>query len=268
MNMLIKQTLNILTVFSTLLCVLLTNVVNAQQADVTSESLSQTVKIKARADHEFLLEADYYLGTEKNGGVIVLHDCKNDRRRYKNVADNLAKQGLSTLLIDFRGYGNSVEEGYSREQIQKDSPDIVSYQSSMALLTTYWQGDLLAAYQFLESKLTENKDIAIVASGCSGAYAVALAEKILLKSMVLITPKMTYSDKEKYKNLIDIPSYFVTSSRDQESYQIAQELFSWNGDQRSKIQTFKGDRYSHQLVNQKKYLLEDIAHWIKSTMSK
>lgn len=229
---------------------------------------AQTVKIKARSDHDFALVADYYVGEKHNGGVLVLHDCNDDRGAYQNVADTLAKQGLHTLLLDFRGYGESVAEGFSREQIKQNALNIVGYQSDMALLTTYWQDDLLAAYQYLGNKIASDKGIAVVASGCSGTYAVALAEKRRLHSMVLISPTMSYNDKERYKNLIDFPSYFITSSHHQESYQTAQELFVWNGDQHSKIQVFKGDSYARQLINRQDYLLEDIARWVKTTLAK
>jgi len=240
--------------------------VNAKQATESLEPLAQPVKIKARDDHDFLLAGDYYLGEKRSGGVIVLHDCNSDRRSYRRIASSLTEQGLHTLLLDFRGYGESVGEGFSREQIKKSSDNIVTYQSEMALLTTYWQDDLLAAYQFLREKLEGNQGISIVASGCSSIHAVALAEKILLNSMVIITPKMAYSDKERYKNLIDIPSYFATSAHHQESYQIAKELFAWNGDKLSKMQTFKGDSYAYQLISRNKGLIKDIAHWIKLTV--
>lgn len=261
-----KPTTVLFAVAALMLSLCWATIVHAEQADNAAIAQVETVKIKARTDHQFSLVADYYLGADKSGGVIVLHDCKSDRRRYKNLANRLAEQGLHTLLVDFRGYGESVAEGFSREQIKKNSLNIVSYQSEMALLTTYWQEDLQAAYEFLRIKIAENKGISIVASGCSSAYAVALAEKILLNSIVFITPKMTYSDKERYKNLIDIPSYFVSSSHHQDSYQTAQELFTWSGAKQSKMQIFKGDSYSYQLINRKKHLTEDIAHWIKPTL--
>lgn len=261
----LKKTFVFITSISPLLLILN---VNAKQAVEMLEPLAQPVKIKARDDHDFLLAGDYYLGEKRSGGVIVLHDCNSDRRSYKRIASSLAKQGLHTLSLDFRGYGESVADGFSREQIKKNSEDIVTYQSEMALLTTYWQDDLLAAYQFLRTKLESSQGISIVASGCSSIHAVALAEKILLNSMVIITPEMAYSDKERYKNLIDIPSYFVTSSHHQESYQIAKELFAWNGDKISKMQTFKGDSYAYQLISRKKGLIKDIANWIKLTVDK
>lgn len=229
---------------------------------------AQEVKFKAREDSPFLLAADYYTGANRSGGVIVLHDCKSDRSRYSAVADSLFEQGLHTLALDLRGYGASVSPEFSRDIIKQNATDIIGYQSEMALLTTYWQEDLIAAYQFLRSKVDSKKGIAIVTSGCSAAYGVALAEKILLKSIVMITPQMTYADKERYKNLIDIPSYFITSSHHADSYKAAQELFSWNGSKKSKMQIFKGERYNYHLIARKKSLINDIAHWVKLNVSK
>lgn len=228
----------------------------------------QPVKFKARDDNAFLLTADYYTGDKRSGGVIVLHDCKSDRSRYSEMADSLFQQGLHTLALDLRGYGGSVSAEFSRDIIKQNATDIISYQSEMALLTTYWQDDLIAAYQFLRSKVDSKRGIAIVTSGCSSAYGVALAEKILLKSIVMITPQMTYADKERYKNLIDIPSYFITSSHHADSYKAAQELFLWNGSKKSKMQIFKGERYDYHLISREKSLINDISHWVKKNLNK
>jgi hypothetical protein len=236
--------------------------------DVPVISNAQEVKFKARADDNFLLVADYYEGEKKSGGVIVLHDCKSDRSRYSLMANGFAQQGLHTLALDLRGYGSSVSSKYSRDIIKKNATGIVAYQSEMALLTAYWQDDLIAAYHYLQNKIDSKQGIAIVTSGCSSAYGVALAENILLNSIVMITPQMNYADKERYKNLIDIPTYFIASSHHANSYQSSQELFSWNGSKKSKMQIFKGERYGYQLIGRKKSLIDDIAHWINLNVSK
>ncbi|PCH95809.1 MAG: hypothetical protein COB83_07480 [Gammaproteobacteria bacterium] len=238
----------------------------ANTTKVVAKGDPRLVQIKARTDNDFLLFADYYLGGKRSGGVIVLHDCNSDRRAYRTVAKSLAQQDLHTLLVDLRGYGDSLSEAYSHEEAQKKSSDIVSYQSEMALITANWADDLLAMYQFLANKIDKSKGISVVTSGCSGAYVIGLAEKIQLNSMVMITPQMTYSEKERYKNLVDIPSYFVTSSHHQNSYETAQELFSWNGSKQSKMQIFKGDRYDSKLISRQKHLANDIALWVKFSL--
>lgn len=226
------------------------------------------VMFAARSDHDFLLSADYYyvgkdITKDKSPGVIVLHDCRSERSKYSELAQTIAAQGMHVLSLDFRGYGDSVAPGFSQLEIKKHSKDITSYQNEIALITSYWADDLLAAYQFLQTKVDKKQGIAVVASGCAASYAVLLAEKVHLKAMVFITPEMSYADKERYKNLIDIPNYFVSSAHHLDSYNTAQELFAWNGASYSKTQVFKGNRRDRQLITAKLNLVSDIAQWLK-----
>lgn len=248
-------------------------VIAADEEKTKSAEISSKyqVKFKARADHDFLLTADYRFfpekASEKNmAGVIVLHDCQSERSKYKALSTSIAEQGLHTLSLDFRGYGNSVAQGYSELEVKKNSKDIVSYQNDVAVLMSYWADDLKAAYEYLRSKVDKNKGISIVASGCSGAYAVSLAEKVHLNSMVLLTPEMSFSDKERYKNLLDIPSYFISSAQHAMSYATAQELFAWSGAKQTKLQVYKGDKLNYQIMRTNKNLTNDIALWLKSTL--
>ena len=233
--------------------------------------LQYQVKFKARDDNDFLLTADYRFLPNKASakhmpGVIVLHDCHSERTKYKTLSTSIAQQGLHTLSLDFRGYGNSVGQGYSELTVKKNASDMMSYQTEVAVLMSYWSADLLAAYHFLRNKVDNSQGISIVASGCAGAYAVALAEEIHINSMVLLTPDMSYADKERYKNLVDIPSYFISSAQHAISYSTAQELFTWSGDKNSKLQVYKSDKLNYQILKANKYLVNDIALWLKFTL--
>jgi dienelactone hydrolase len=241
----------------------------AEIANANSENQYQ-VKFKARPEHDFLLSADYHFYPQKESsknmaGVIVLHDCQSQRGHYQKLTEQIAAQGFHTLSLDLRGYGDSIAEGYSHLEVKKNATDIISYHNDVAALMSYWSEDLLSAYAFLRSKVDNSKGISIVASGCAGAYAIALAEKVHLKSMVLLTPEMSYADKERYKNLLDIPSYFISSAQDATSYATAQELFAWSGAKHSKLQVYKGDKLNYQIMQTHKYLVNDIALWLKST---
>jgi len=267
-----QQKINsVFTCFYVLIVILILSLssrVYSNEKETTTLSNATQVTFKASAEDEFLLSADYYKGKQKSGGVIVLHDCKSDRSRYDFMANAFYLQGLHTLSVDLRGYGDSVSSAYSRDNIKQNTTDIVGYQSEMALLTTFWSDDLVAAYHFLRSKVDSKQGIGIVTSGCSSAYSIALTENILLNAMVMITPQMTYADKERYKNLIDTPNYFITSSEHLDSYQTANELFSWNGSKKSKIQIFKGNRYDYHLITHEQGLIKDIVNWVDSTVSR
>ncbi len=241
---------------------------NEPETATVAEKNTAKVMFAARSDHDFLLSADYYytgknINADKFPGVIVLHDCRSDRSKYSELAQTIAAQGMHVLSLDFRGYGDSIATGFSQLEIKKQSKDIASYQNEIALITSYWADDLLAAYQFLQTKVDKKQGIAVVASGCAANYAVLLAEKVHLKAMVFITPEMSYADKERYKNLIDMPNYFVSSAHHLDSYNTAQELFAWNGASYSKIQVFKGNRRDRQLITARLNLVGDIAQWLK-----
>jgi hypothetical protein len=194
---------------------------------ILKEKPSAEVSFESSTDSNFLLFADYHyagkdIDKDKSPGVIVLHDCRSNRSKYSELAKAIAGQGMHVLSLDFRGYGGSVADGFSQLEIKKHSKDIVSYQSEIALITSYWADDLTAAYHFLRTKVDKSQGVAVVASGCAASYAVALAEKIRLSAMIFITPEMSYADKERYKNLIDTPSYFISSAHHLASYSIAQ----------------------------------------------
>lgn len=237
---------------------------NSQESISTNEKkdVHPTVQIKTSARDEFLLMADYYPGDLRSGGVIILHDCENSRSSYRGTAKALAKKGLHTLLVDLRSYGDSISQGYSQEDVKTKATDILSYQSEMEIIKAFWLDDLLAIHQYLADKIGKNEGISIISSGCSVPYAVRLIEKRQLVSMVMISPKMSYSDKDRYKNLIDIPNYFITSSADQDSFDTSKELFTWNGDKRSKMQIFKGTDANYKLISRRKDLVNDITLWL------
>ena len=144
--------------------------------------------------------------------------------------------------------------------------NIVSYQAEVAMLRSYWEKDVLYAYNYLRSKIGNEQPISIVASGCAVNEAVQIADKMRVNSFVILSPIMDYMEKENYKNLIDIPAYFVSSAHHSDSFLTAQELFSWNGDSRSTTQVFKGVNQGHTLLSRNKFLAKNLATWLRGTM--
>ncbi|MFQ3193010.1 MAG: esterase/lipase [Paraglaciecola sp.] len=224
-------------------------------------------KVTFHADDDFVLSANYYLGDTLGGGVLLLHDCSHSSESYNVLGELLAEQGINALAIDFRGYGASESEDFSHQTIKYQVKDIVSYQAEVAMLTSYWEKDVLAAYNYLRNKIGEQQPISLVASGCSVNEAVRLAEKIRINSFVILSPIMDHIEKEHYKNLIDIPAYFVSSADHADSFLTAQELFSWNGDRHSTSQVFQGVDQGHNLLRRNKYLAINLTSWLNTTLN-
>lgn len=229
-------------------------------------NMTSATQIKFTTDDDVLLTGDFYLGEILGAGVLLLHDCSHNSKSYSVLGELLAKQGVNALALDFRGYGASESDEFSHQVIKQQVKDIVSYQAEVATLASYWEKDVLSAYNYLRSKVGDEQPISIVASGCAVHEAVRLAGKRRINSFVILSPIMGYMEKELYKNLIDIPAYFVSSAHHSESFLTAQELFSWNGDSRSTAQIFKGVSQGHNLLRHNKFLAQNLATWLSGTM--
>ncbi|MDO6445366.1 hypothetical protein Q4493_06195 [Colwellia sp. 1_MG-2023] len=233
--------------------------------DLATESMNQ---VKFITEDKFMLSGNYFAGNLDKSGVLLLHDCDHDSSSYDNLTKELSNYGIHAFSLDLRGYGNSVTEQFSHANIKLNSKDYQTYQTEFIQLSSFWQNDVLAAYQYLRERVAKNRDVAVVASGCSSAQAIYLAEKMRINSFVMITPVLNYMEKEHFKNLIDIPVYFIGSMHHANTYQTTKELFEWNGDRGSTFKIFKGIRQGHSLLNGKRYLAQDIALWLNDTLAK
>lgn len=231
-------------------------------AQSKNEHMLAAEQVNIPTEQALVLHAQHFKSPNSKGGVIVLHDCHSDIETYLGLATSFQKQSIDALVLDLRGFGQSISDTYSHEIVKKQSKDIVSYQQNVALLTTYWGDDALLAYQYLRSKIDKKLPISIVSSGCSAYTAVQLAEKVHLKTSVYIAPEMDFMAKEQYKNLMDAPHYFIGTAHDPESFQTTRELFNWNGDRRTKMKLVKSSLYTANLMAKNSGLFAEIAQWV------
>lgn len=225
-------------------------------------------KVSYAAEDTFKLAARYYAGESNKGGVIILHDCAINADVYQKLGLKIADYGIHSLVVDLRGYGDSTSIAFSHDRIKQSSEDIISYQASVAQLNAYWTKDLLESYRFLRKRVHKMEAISVVSSGCSSPYAVSLAENMHVKGLVMITPEMDYAAKERYKNLVDIPTYFISSIHHVDTYQTTKELFEWNGSTGTKMLTFKGDAQDANVLRKHRELVADISLWVKNNLAK
>ena len=240
----------------------------AQQAITTSDDDAPLYEVKLTTRDKFELKADYLAGRAKNDGFLLLHDCQADRQSLATIANQLNEHEYHVLSLDLRGFGRSVSGEHSHDRVKRTTKDIITYQSKLAQLTAYWEEDVQLAYQYLKDKMDKQNQISILSAGCSTPYAVATAEKFYVANMVLLSPDMDYAAKERYKNLTDIASYFISSVYHVPSYQTSKELYEWNGHPRSTMLLFKGNLAGTQLLKRNKSLSTDIALWLSERAKK
>ncbi|WP_206486078.1 alpha/beta hydrolase [Thalassotalea sp. G2M2-11] len=249
-------------------CLLATPAFSQQLATkvVEPEQKVDVNEVKFMTKQNFMLAGKYYAGNAAQAGVLLLHDCSHDSNAYSQLAEKLSEHGLHALALDLRGYGDSVSDDFSHTNIKKGAKNISSYESEVTLLTSYWKDDVMAAYQYLRKRIDKMKNIAVVSAGCSAAQAIYLAQDIRINSFVMLTPILNYMEKEHFKNLIDIPIYFIASTQHTSTFETTKELFEWNGDNHTLARAYKGDLLGQSLLRSKKFLANDIALWLSNTL--
>lgn len=233
---------------------------------VADEVSADKQQVVYRQLGELTLFGDYYPGRKKAGGVLLIHDCNTTRQNYAPLISPLVAKGLHVLAVDLRGFGQSIGDEASFRALRSEAKSLVNFQHKVGQLKAEWGEDVLAAYHFLRAKVDRQMQVATVSSGCATSFATGLASKMHIDSMVLLTPTMNFSEKESYKNLMDIRSYFIGSEHHMDSYATLKELFDWNGSRETKMQIFKGNRQGLNLIMRNQGLTHDIAEWLSHNL--
>jgi len=227
-----------------------------------SNEAVEVTQIEFTGADGFKLVSDYYKFSDQSPSVFILHDCSRVSAVYSDLAKSIASQGWNVLQLDMRGYGRSISDEFSHKDIKSDVSDILHYQAVLDKLKVNWSEDVLKVYKEFWGKQSLPQPISLISFGCNVATAIDLASKVSLKSHVIITPKLTREYREAYKQLEDIPSFYVASVHHTQSYLLSKELFDWNGDNRSRLLILKENSAGTGLLENKRELQEEIKLWL------
>jgi alpha-beta hydrolase superfamily lysophospholipase len=136
-------------------------------------------RVSFRTEDGVLLAASWYEPPSRPApAVILLHMLSRTRRDWEPVASRLASEGVGTLVVDFRGHGDSMGHVTSAE-----SPDFTS------LLR-----DVKAARRYLATR-ADVQQLRVGLGGASlGANVAALhaATDASIASLALLSPSLDY----------------------------------------------------------------------------
>ncbi len=114
------------------------------------------------------LKATFFSPGKPGPGVLLLHQCNQQRKGWDGLATPLAAAGISVLTLDFRGYGDS--EG----KAPKDLPQ----EEGMKVLNEKWPGDVDVAYRYLMSQAGVDPHIVGAGADRDGRAFLSASEKM------------------------------------------------------------------------------------------
>lgn len=104
-------------------------------------------------------------GHDDAPGVLLLHQCNNQRTMYDDLASKLSASGFKVLTVDFRGFGGSRTDELDAAA---DSQDRMRAMQSVDV-------DAAAAYDFLSSQ-GSGKVTGALGASCGGFAVVSLGQ--------------------------------------------------------------------------------------------
>jgi dienelactone hydrolase len=152
------------------------------------------------------LKISFFAAANPGPGVLLLHQCNQQRKMWDGVASQLAAAGINVLTLDFRGFGESGGPRFDplkpqdAAKLQQKFPDDV---------------DLAMAYLVTHPGVTHV--IGAGGASCGVNEAIQLARRHTeVKSLVLLSGNTDRAGREFLRTATGLPIFFGVADDDNE----------------------------------------------------
>ena len=228
---------------------------------LSAASLTHAKPIDLTTEQGFVIKADYFASkTKTNKAVLMLHQCNFNRSMYEQIGKSFAKRGINALSIDFRGFGESVNEEFNVTKLQELPRE--QRRPAWRKMSANWGDDVQLAYNYLNSKLSEKAQIGVIGASCGGSQAIGLAEKSPISMISFFSSAQRDENIERYKKVLaDKPTLIIAAEDDGNTFTSAQSLFKTAKHGQSQLVSYKGGDHGYPLLDKDSDLANKIVTW-------
>jgi dienelactone hydrolase len=206
------------------------------------------------------LKATFFSAGKPGPGVLLLHQCNQQRKGWDGLATQLTAAGISVLTLDYRGYGES--EG----KAPKDLPPA----EGAKVLNEKWPGDVDVAYSYLVSQ--PGVDGHIVGAGgasCGVNQAIQLARRHTeVKSLVLLSGNTDRDGRAFLSKSEKMPVLLSAARDDGAAVELMEWLYSLSTNPGSKFVEYPNGGHGVEIFAAHKELPAMIVDWYVQTLVK
>ena len=231
---------------------------------VINTILADEVNLKGKDG--FNLYGDFVeANVTSNKGVLMLHQCNADRSMYEDLAASLAKSGISSMSLDFRGYGDSTTDEVSFAAIRSKATSREHYMemTNKVGIGAHRSDDVEIAYQYLLKKLGNHGNISLIGASCGGGQSIILAQKHKPESFIFFSSGMNQATIDQFKKVSDVPALIIVSQGDEYTFKSSNRIFLDAENQQSRLISYKGDAHGFPLFKQDPNLKAVMVEWFK-----
>lgn len=204
------------------------------------------------------LRVTYYSAGKAGPGVLLLHQCNEDRKSWGGLATEMSQAGINVVTMDYRGYGESGGEPFNSL-----SPE----QQNVALKN--WPNDIEIAYQYLLSQPGVDKTrIGAGGASCGVNNAVHLAIRHAeVKTLVLLSGPVDDETIQFVEKNAWMPILSAASEEDGDMLSTMRWLMGFARNPQNKLLTYNGAGHGAEMFKAEKGLPPTIEAWYEKTLN-
>jgi len=207
------------------------------------------------------LKATFFSAREKPApGVLLLHQCNQQRKNWDDLAARLVAAGINVLTLDFRGFGESGGTPFSK----------LSGPEAGKVITEKFPGDVDIAFQYRVSQPGGTKNV-IGAGGasCGVNQSIQLARRHPeVKSLVLLSGTTDKDGRVFLRKSNELPLFISAADDDGAAVELMQWMYSISPNPGNKFERYAAGGHGTEMFAAHKELSDMIVDWFVTTLVK
>jgi dienelactone hydrolase len=206
------------------------------------------------------LKATYFPAQKPGPGVILLHQCNQQRKNWDDLAARLAAAGINVLTLDYRGYGDS------------DGPRALelSDEDRTKMITQQWPSDIDIAFEYLSSQPGVTREtMGAGGASCGVNQSIQLARRHAeVKSLALLSGNTDAAGRRFLQASTRLPAFFAVADDDDGAVDLMQWLYAVAPNPGNQFAHYATGGHGTVMFAEHKELPGTIVDWFVTTLVK
>jgi dienelactone hydrolase len=227
-----------------------------------AKPLPKPLTVNLTAPDGVILKATYFGAAKPGPGVLLLHQCDEQRKDWDVLAERLAASGINVLIVDYRGFGESGGTPH----------DKMTPEEQQKIVTEFWPHDIDLAYSYLVWQVGVERDkIGAGGASCGVDNAIQLARRHPdVKVLMLLSGPTDRDGRLFLQSSTKIPVFTAAAEDDKYGRLVdtMQWLYSVSPNPASRFARYADGGHGADMFAVHKELPQVIADWFTATLWK
>jgi dienelactone hydrolase len=216
--------------------------------------------VSLRASDGTVLKGTYFASGKAGPGVLLLHQCNQQRKLWDVLGERLASSGINVFTFDYRGFGESGGTPHDKLTVEEENK----------VQAEIWPGDIEIAFQYLLAQPgVAREQIGAGGASCGVYNAIKLARRHSeVKSLVLLAGPTDREGRQFLQSSKNIPIF--TSAADDDVFGpqalMMQWFFSLSLNSASRFAHYASGGHGAEMFTVQKELPGIITDWFLATL--